>query len=206
MQHTKPPKRILKMMRRLDGEYIVRLVNLPPGSRGMVIMDEEGFSNIYLDARQSSDAQRENFEHELTHVDNDDFYNDDDIATVESRADAKKKLLKSIPGLKKASDLLPKSIPFTTPKSRPVHPAFASTLYTDEPPKRRVIVGFKLPKVLTGESKPPTEEAVAEAEKKRSPSSSLTPHQRKVLLDALAELDRFVDYPEYDDPMLYCDF
>ena len=66
----------------------VRLVDLPVQAGGLISVDEEGFVNIYLNARLSRDAQREALQHELRHHYRDDLYSDRDIRTVEREGDA----------------------------------------------------------------------------------------------------------------------
>ena len=93
----------------LMGEYIIRVVDgMPDGSRGCVIYDEEGFANVYINARLSSIGQHNAADHEMVHIINDDINNDDDIRTIESRANGtdirKTKVLST---LMKAKDLLP---------------------------------------------------------------------------------------------------
>ena len=65
----------------------VRLVDLPVQAGGLISVDEEGFVNIYLNARLSRDAQREALQHELRHHYRGDLYSDRDIRTVEREAD-----------------------------------------------------------------------------------------------------------------------
>ena len=64
-------------------EYLVRLLDLPSGVRALVAVDEEGFSNIYVNARLSREEQAAALRHELRHLSNDDAYNDRDIRSVE---------------------------------------------------------------------------------------------------------------------------
>ena len=67
-----------------DGEYIVRMVNLPGDIHGAVRLSEDGFANIYINDALAPDAKRKAFEHEANHIDNNDFYNDRPIKEVES--------------------------------------------------------------------------------------------------------------------------
>ena len=66
----------------------VRLVDLPVQAGGLISVDEEGFVNIYLNARLSRDAQREALQHELRHHWRGDLYSDEDIRAVEREVDA----------------------------------------------------------------------------------------------------------------------
>lgn len=65
---------------------IVRVVDFPRdvgGVNGMVLLDESGFYNIYLNARASWFQQRKALRHELNHIENDDFFNGKPIDEVE---------------------------------------------------------------------------------------------------------------------------
>lgn len=65
---------------------IVRIVDFPRdvgGVNGMVLLDESGFYNIYLNARASWFQQRKALRHELNHIENDDFFNGKPIDEVE---------------------------------------------------------------------------------------------------------------------------
>ena len=68
----------------MDG-YRVRLVDLPSRVGGMVSMDDEGFYNIYLNARLTRERQREALRHELDHIADDDLYNTRPIEVVENK-------------------------------------------------------------------------------------------------------------------------
>ena len=61
----------------------VRLVDLPVQAGGVIAVDEDGFVNIYLNARLSRDAQRRALVHELRHHYRGDLYSDQDIRAVE---------------------------------------------------------------------------------------------------------------------------
>ena len=65
---------------------IVRIVDFQRdvgGVNGMVLLDESGFYNIYLNARASWFQQRKALRHELNHIENDDFFNGKPIDEVE---------------------------------------------------------------------------------------------------------------------------
>ena len=66
-------------------EYRVRLVDLPSRVGGMVSMDDEGFYNIYLNARLTRERQRKALRHELEHIADDDLYNTRPIEVVENK-------------------------------------------------------------------------------------------------------------------------
>lgn len=73
-------------MRLLEGEYAVRVVNLPGDVLGCVKLtrDGSGFPNIYINDQLAPEAKRKAFDHEIRHLENDDFYNDRTIQEVES--------------------------------------------------------------------------------------------------------------------------
>lgn len=64
----------------------VRLVDLPVQAGGAIAVDEDGFVNIYLNARLSREAQRKALQHELRHHYRGDLYSDEDIRAVERAA------------------------------------------------------------------------------------------------------------------------
>ena len=67
----------------IDGEYTVRMVNLPGDIHGAVRLSEDGFANIYINDQLAPEARRKAFDHEVNHIENDDFYNDKDIHDIE---------------------------------------------------------------------------------------------------------------------------
>lgn len=93
----------------LEGEFIIRIMDMPECLNGMVKYDENDFANIYVNARLNTEGRRKAADHELTHVINDDIHNDDDIRTIEARADGLPFPLKPIPHLMRACDLLPQT-------------------------------------------------------------------------------------------------
>ena len=64
-------------------EYTVRLVDMPPSVRGMLVMDVEGWPNIYINARLSKSAQQAAFLHELKDLENGDVDNNKPIGDIE---------------------------------------------------------------------------------------------------------------------------
>jgi hypothetical protein len=106
---------MMKIPPELEGEYIVRVMDLPEGSRGFVIYDDEDFANVYVNAHLNHESQVKASDHEMVHVINDDIHNDDDIRKAEARADGNAARLKSIPHLMKASDMLPPAPPPPSP-------------------------------------------------------------------------------------------
>jgi len=67
-----------------NNEYQIRLMDLPYSVKAMVALDEDGFSNIYVNSRLSQEEQFKAAMHELRHVARDDFYNELSIQNIES--------------------------------------------------------------------------------------------------------------------------
>ena len=67
-----------------DGDFIVRMVNLPGDIHGAVRLSEDGFANIYInDQLVDPMAKLCAYLHEKDHIKNDDFYNDKPIEEIE---------------------------------------------------------------------------------------------------------------------------
>ena len=104
----------------LEGEVTIRVVDdMPVASPGFVIYDETGHCNVYLNGRYNHESNMQTADHELRHIMNDDFFNDDDIHTVESRADAHATGSRRLPRLFKASDLLQQTPPVAAASTPP---------------------------------------------------------------------------------------
>ena len=58
-------------------------MDMPCTVKGFVALDEDGFSNIYVNSRLSQEEQYKAAAHELKHVANGDFFSDSGIRTVE---------------------------------------------------------------------------------------------------------------------------
>ena len=67
-------------------EYCVRLVDLPSCVKEVTIPSEDGFKNIYINARLSGEGRKRALIHELKHLANDDFLNEVPIEKAESLA------------------------------------------------------------------------------------------------------------------------
>lgn len=65
---------------------ITRIIDLPPGAKGMVMLDENGDYNIYLNARLSIEQQEQAYLHEQAHINLGHFYSDKPIEVKESEA------------------------------------------------------------------------------------------------------------------------
>jgi len=72
-------------MKLLEGEYAVRMVNFPGDMHGCVRLTSDGseFPNIYINDQLSPMGKRRAFDHEMDHLENDDFYNNRSIEEVE---------------------------------------------------------------------------------------------------------------------------
>jgi hypothetical protein len=58
-------------------DYYIRYIDLPCRVNAITVMDDNGFYNIYVNARLDYDTQQKAIKHELTHIRRDDFYNID---------------------------------------------------------------------------------------------------------------------------------
>ena len=72
-------------MKLLEGEYAVRMVDFPGDMHGCVRLTSDGseFPNIYINDQLSPIGKRRAFDHEMDHLENDDFYNNHPIEEVE---------------------------------------------------------------------------------------------------------------------------
>ena len=52
---------------------ILRLVPLPTTVRGLTVQDDEGKFNIYLNAKFSHEAHIQTLQHEINHINSNDF-------------------------------------------------------------------------------------------------------------------------------------
>ena len=58
-----------------DGDYCVRIINLPGDIHGAIRLSEDDYANIYINDQLSSEAKRRTFTHEIQHLERDDFRN-----------------------------------------------------------------------------------------------------------------------------------
>ena len=65
----------------------VQIVDLPPGVKGLVSTGTDGWPTILINARLNRESQRIVLGHELDHILHGDADSDEDIRTVECRAD-----------------------------------------------------------------------------------------------------------------------
>lgn len=64
-------------------EFCVRIIDLPHSVKGFVTYDEDGFPNIYLNARISLYEQQRAMQHELAHISREDAFSDAEIRSIE---------------------------------------------------------------------------------------------------------------------------
>lgn len=65
-------------------DYCIRYVDLPCRVKGVTVMDEEGFFNVYINSRLSYDCQQKTIKHELTHIQRGDFFKADKLERIEA--------------------------------------------------------------------------------------------------------------------------
>ena len=67
------------------GDVIVRYVDLPCTVRGLTILSADGCYNIYINSKLSQEMQSDAIRHELTHVNRDDLYRQEEpLSLVEN--------------------------------------------------------------------------------------------------------------------------
>lgn len=62
----------------------VRLIDLPYRVGAMIAVDDDGFTNIYINARLALERQKKCLKHELRHMRNDDVFSSRTIRDVEA--------------------------------------------------------------------------------------------------------------------------
>ena len=67
-----------------NDEYHIRQIDLPYTVKALVSMGEDGFYNVYVNSRLSAEEQYKAAAHELRHIARDDFYNAQDIRSIEA--------------------------------------------------------------------------------------------------------------------------
>ncbi len=72
-------------MKLYEDEYATRMVDLPGDIHGAtrLTMDGSDFPNIYINDWLSPMGRKRAFDHEMNHLEHDDFYNDKPIAEIE---------------------------------------------------------------------------------------------------------------------------
>lgn len=67
-----------------DGEYRVYLVKMPGDVRGAVRIDHDGFASIYINEALTPKEKKAVFLHEVTHIEENDFFNSRKIWEAET--------------------------------------------------------------------------------------------------------------------------
>ena len=70
----------------MNENIIVRYIPLPAGVRAFTIPDSAGDYNIYINDALSSEQQKRSFDHEVCHIENGDFFRDEDAVEIEKKA------------------------------------------------------------------------------------------------------------------------
>ena len=65
-------------------DVIIRVIPLPDRTRGLVLDDENGDYNIYVNDSLAYEEQRNTVNHELTHIRRNHLHCDIDVMTAES--------------------------------------------------------------------------------------------------------------------------
>ena len=69
-----------------DGDFTCRMISGLPGDiHGAVRIDNDLYGNIYINDNLSPMAKRKAFEHELMHLQEDDFFNGKPISEIENK-------------------------------------------------------------------------------------------------------------------------
>ena len=67
-----------------NGEIFVRIVPFPCAVGGMVIPNDDGTYNVYINANLSNQRQRKAFIHELMHIERGDLYSSAPIEEIDN--------------------------------------------------------------------------------------------------------------------------
>ena len=63
--------------------YCVRLVALPAGIKALTVLDSNDFYNVYINQNLPIEVQRQAFDHEMIHIERNDFFRDVPIDQIE---------------------------------------------------------------------------------------------------------------------------
>ena len=67
-------------------DHFVRLIRLPPKTRGVTVSNDDGTFSVYINDLYGDEARREALRHELEHLARDHFYAPDPVALQEAEA------------------------------------------------------------------------------------------------------------------------
>lgn len=68
-----------------DVDYFVRVVDLPLPVGGVVTPNDDGTFSIYINGKRTDEQQMHSYLHEVSHIEDDDFYNDKPIEEIENK-------------------------------------------------------------------------------------------------------------------------
>lgn len=74
----------MKKIKLYEGEYSVYMVPFPGDIHGAVRVDPDGYPSIYINDWLGPEGRRAAFDHEMRHIENDDFFNSRSIREVEN--------------------------------------------------------------------------------------------------------------------------
>lgn len=66
-----------------NADYFIYMIIMPPKIYSFVKPNADGTFSIYLDPRRSYLQRKQDLDHELDHIRNEDFYNDLPICQIE---------------------------------------------------------------------------------------------------------------------------
>lgn len=66
------------------GNYYIRYIPMPLNTRGVTVEDGNGFFNVYINSLLSKKVQDEAIQHELTHINRNDFNNEKSLLDAEA--------------------------------------------------------------------------------------------------------------------------
>ena len=67
----------------MNENIIVRYIPLPVSVRAFTVPDSQGSFNVYINSSLSFEQQRKSFEHEMCHIENGDFFRDEEAVEIE---------------------------------------------------------------------------------------------------------------------------
>ena len=73
----------------MNENIIVRYIPLPVSVRAFTVPDSQGNFNVYINSSLSFEQQRKNYEHEVCHIENGDFFRDETATEIEGRMQKK---------------------------------------------------------------------------------------------------------------------
>jgi len=65
------------------GDTFCYYLDMPLSIRGVSVINPDGTITVYINSRLTYEQQRKAYQHEISHIDNDDFNNYDDINNIE---------------------------------------------------------------------------------------------------------------------------